>query len=728
MPRHPDFEKIYQNFIKRYGKEKGEQIYYAWLNARGYDDTKPLKSQVKACKESFSWIEPFSYYSPSQDRLLIKGVALNVGETQNHNLYIQDELERAARTLIGKPLNLNHEEPIEGDNKVLDAEFEDNRIEYVAQVTNRRVIDLIRDGTIKHVSIEAQFRRGYVECPDDYACFFYPEGLVFTGFALLTNDVLPGDPGTSVEILECLKLTPRIGVVKNQKEGEKGKMPEEKKEPSTVEVASTKPAIPPEAIAAKEVEEKEWDTAYINDLPDDAFAYIEPGGKKDEQGKTVPRSLRHLPYKNHKGEIDLPHLRNALARLDQTNLSPEAKKQALKVLCKAAKQVGIKSEKCAEELGESKAEAESSKEEKPCLPCEEKKKALQAQASLESQSSQASSSTVSSTVEEKENKNQKEVIEKMSKEIKEKGLIIEEEKLEDPKAKLMEKRKGILERLRSGSLREQWETPIALAVAPQAHLRDFVITSEIISGKAGDVVTIPYVKDFDMDVLASVGASLTERTGLIGTVTTTLKEAGTYTQLAYADVEKINEDVLGKLEENFAYAALRAEDKAILNMLLADANVPELDKSTETVDFKADWIAEALGKLMIQGKDVKSSECVLVIDAKMHDALLRNIASSQPLAFARPDIIQQGVIKQFLGVNILISHYLPEHDTTNHKRSAYLIHKNAIVFAPKRELLVETQRDIVARKIKITGTHTFGIAILDNKAVVEIKTPATTPS
>ena len=60
-----------------------------------------------------------------------------------------------------------------------------------------------------------------------------------------------------------------------------------------------------------------WSTAYVNDLPDSAFAYIEPGGRKDKDGKTKPRSLRHLPYKNHLGKVDLPHLRNALARLSQ---------------------------------------------------------------------------------------------------------------------------------------------------------------------------------------------------------------------------------------------------------------------------------------------------------------------------------------------------------------------------------------------------------------------------
>tara|TARA_R100000458_G_C8245077_1_gene223228 strand:- start:516 stop:1190 length:675 start_codon:yes stop_codon:yes gene_type:complete len=73
-----------------------------------------------------------------------------------------------------------------------------------------------------------------------------------------------------------------------------------------------------------------------NDLPDSDFAYIEPGGKKDAEGKTVPRSLRHLPIN------DAAHVRNALARLDQTDISPEAKKAALRKIKAAAKKFGIK--------------------------------------------------------------------------------------------------------------------------------------------------------------------------------------------------------------------------------------------------------------------------------------------------------------------------------------------------------------------------------------------------
>ena len=67
-----------------------------------------------------------------------------------------------------------------------------------------------------------------------------------------------------------------------------------------------------------------WTTAYINDLPDSAFAHIELGGEKDEDGKTTPRSKRHFPHHDAAGKIDLPHLRNALSRAPQSPFGPKA--------------------------------------------------------------------------------------------------------------------------------------------------------------------------------------------------------------------------------------------------------------------------------------------------------------------------------------------------------------------------------------------------------------------
>lgn len=71
-----------------------------------------------------------------------------------------------------------------------------------------------------------------------------------------------------------------------------------------------------------------WTTAFVNDLPDSSFLYIEAGGKKDSDGKTAPRSKRHFPYRDAGGKIDLPHLRNAIARIPQSN-APGLNKEAL---------------------------------------------------------------------------------------------------------------------------------------------------------------------------------------------------------------------------------------------------------------------------------------------------------------------------------------------------------------------------------------------------------------
>ncbi len=77
-------------------------------------------------------------------------------------------------------------------------------------------------------------------------------------------------------------------------------------------------AFDPELVFIPLEQRAEWTAAFINDLPDSSFAYIEPGGEKDDDGKTIPRSLRHFPHHDSGGAIDLPHLRNALARAPQS--------------------------------------------------------------------------------------------------------------------------------------------------------------------------------------------------------------------------------------------------------------------------------------------------------------------------------------------------------------------------------------------------------------------------
>ena len=89
--------------------------------------------------------------------------------------------------------------------------------------------------------------------------------------------------------------------------------------------APTAPIAAPTEAEPVAIDKAKWSTAQINDLPDASFLYVETGGEKDSDGKTAPRSLRHFPVKDADGNVDMPHLKNALSRIPQSDLPQEIK-------------------------------------------------------------------------------------------------------------------------------------------------------------------------------------------------------------------------------------------------------------------------------------------------------------------------------------------------------------------------------------------------------------------
>lgn len=105
-PLHPDFQKILQQFVMRYGKEKGTQYFHMWINQLGLDDTKPYSHS----REKFQWAQSHFRFIRQDPRAKYYEVeAAFPLSSMNRNVYTEFELERAARTLVGKPVNINHE-------------------------------------------------------------------------------------------------------------------------------------------------------------------------------------------------------------------------------------------------------------------------------------------------------------------------------------------------------------------------------------------------------------------------------------------------------------------------------------------------------------------------------------------------------------------------------------------------------------------------------------------
>ena len=271
-------------------------------------------SQAKA--ESFRWVEnifqPIKEAAEEGGARIWRARVLHAGVTRNNVKFTREELMKAARSLSLRPLNINH--PALGlnekarwlpypQNMVLRAEFEDDAIEALLYISDPDVNKMIEEGEINAVSVEWTALRELV------VDGVKPEGVIFPALALLTKDTPPGDPLASI-------------------------IKEEAEAPKRVEAALRVEGV--------------WSREYINNLPDEAFAVILPGGKKDEQGKTTPRSLRKFPHHTKdvkSGEehdtVDLPHLRNALARLPQSKIPQRYKEQAREHLEKHAKALKI---------------------------------------------------------------------------------------------------------------------------------------------------------------------------------------------------------------------------------------------------------------------------------------------------------------------------------------------------------------------------------------------------
>jgi hypothetical protein len=212
MPRYPDFEKIYQAFIKRYGQVEGEKNYFSWLNKMGLDDTKSYaRPQESLGQESFNWAKNlFSYLREDETKKYFEVEASFPLSSMNNVVYTEDELRLGARSLVGKPCNLNHDGKTLGSVSIEGAEYEDGAVECVLGfLKGSDILSMVEGGEIFQVSTEASCLQGMEPTADGDVC----KGLVYTGLGLLTKDVLPGVPLTRIMPVE--KIVESFQVILN---------------------------------------------------------------------------------------------------------------------------------------------------------------------------------------------------------------------------------------------------------------------------------------------------------------------------------------------------------------------------------------------------------------------------------------------------------------------------------------------------------------------------------
>jgi len=197
-------------------------------------------------KESFRWMTPeFKTVDSGKNTIKIRGVALH-GDTvsRNNRVYVDEELSKAARTFIGKPVTINHNMN-EKVGTVDWAEYEDGALEYLATIKKQPYVNLLRtkSANIRGVSIEAMYLRNI--CPKCGEKFTSEEqfhahmrdkhfiktnsntvvhGLNGQALSLVLSPEVPGVPDTTIELMETQGTNRLFEMIIKDKGGKKEEM------------------------------------------------------------------------------------------------------------------------------------------------------------------------------------------------------------------------------------------------------------------------------------------------------------------------------------------------------------------------------------------------------------------------------------------------------------------------------------------------------------------------
>lgn len=319
----------------------------------------------------------------------------------------------------------------------------------------------------------------------------------------------------------------------------------------------------------------------------------------------------------------------------------------------------------------------------------------------------------------------------------------------------------------AGALGQVWQPDmIVLPLALPANLRRFVQVKEIPKGsKQVNFTTIT----------TAAWAALTEDTAP-SDVTQTITEiqiapteTGVKQRVSYITMESATPDVVEAVERSFQAGALIDEDSQIITALETQNNSGSYDGSTTagvifansasggmlintptnnsggadsgigaTYVFAPIFLAESLTLVQSQGYAVNPGDLVAVLHPVQYQDLLASTAINQYLYFGSVGPIQQGVVPQVYGIDIVRSSKIP---TGSGSGSPAAVVYHAQIFMKtsfkgdqpgalgvggsvgmgiSRDLLVELWRRPDERDLWIIASHRIAVGVLQPLSIVSI--------
>lgn len=218
-------------------------------------------------------------------------------------------------------------------------------------------------------------------------------------------------------------------------------------------------------------------------------------------------------------------------------------------------------------------------------------------------------------------------------------------------------------------------------------------------GNPGDTLTIPtwnYIGDAE-DLAEGVEGNVTNLTA----TTSTVKVKKAVKNVGITDEARLSAygDPMGQIEQQLAVSLASKVDNDVLKA------IKDVSAKTHTGEFGIDYIADALVQF---GEDVEETTFVYI--HPKHLATLRK--SPEYVHVANGQVIISGQVGTVYGCPIVVSNKMEEN-------AVFFIRQGAIGIELKREVAVESDRDILKKQTIVSADRHYIAYVRDASKVVK---------
>lgn len=234
-------------------------------------------------------------------------------------------------------------------------------------------------------------------------------------------------------------------------------------------------------------------------------------------------------------------------------------------------------------------------------------------------------------------------------------------------------------------------------------------------GQAGDTVTIPkYAYIGDAEDLTE-GVAMGTATLTASTQTATVKQAGKAVEISDKAVLSGYGDPVGEAEVQLEKSIAAKVDNDCIAALEGATLVH--DASANQISYNS--IVEAIDKFEEEDDEPK----ILFIHP-----LQKSILRKEQLIENVPDAFMTGVIGEIAGCQVVASNKVPMRDTTATPDGVmdvydnFIVKQGALAIYLKRDVEIESDRDILAKTTVISADEHYVVALEDESKVVKLIT------